>query len=110
MAARALTTKSGKALGGGILQIDSPGKPVNIPVSVSAPGKYRIAVKLYDIGQAEPVTVGLQGGPAKTLEKVTSKKAAIDLGSIEVGKDQTFTIVAQSPAAFAIDLIKIEVE
>jgi hypothetical protein len=106
---RGFTTARGESLAGGILQIDSPGKPVNIPIPV-VPGKYRIAVKLHDIGIAEPVTIGLQHGAPKTLEKVSGKQPMIELGTVEVGKNQPLTLTAQSPGVFALDFVKLQLE
>ncbi|MBN2021315.1 MAG: DUF2961 domain-containing protein [Pirellulales bacterium] len=107
VAARAMTVGHGEGLGGGYLQIDAPGKPVKIPVNVAAPGKYRVVVRLLDVGQDVPVTVGLAGQPAKKLDKIAPRQPAVDLGTIEIGEDRTITIEARSPAVFAVDWIKV---
>lgn len=109
VAARAVATSRSQSLFGGILQIDSPNKAVEIPVPVRSPGKYHIVVKLHDVGQQSPVTLRVKDGPPKTLEKIGKKRADIDLGEIEVGEDRTIIVIAESPAVFAIDSFLIDV-
>jgi hypothetical protein len=108
IAARALRTGETLAIGGGFLQIDAPGKVVEIPVSVPAPGKYRVAVRLYGARCRAAVAMGLEGGSMQTVKKVKSKQPAVPLGIVEVGADGICTITARSSAAFAIDYFYID--
>ncbi len=110
IAVRAITTPRANSLMGGVLRIDSPGKAVDIPLAVRAPGKYRVAVKLYDLGQSAPVSLGFKDGRTKTLAKITKKQSTIKLGEIEVGKDQTIVITAESPSVFAVDSFLVDVQ
>jgi hypothetical protein len=109
IAARAITTAHGKSLAGGVLQIDSPGKAVEIPMVVRAPGKYRVRVRLSDLEGNAPVALGLKGGPMKTLEKNGKNRLELELGEVEVGADCTILVAAESPAAFALDAFLVDV-
>jgi hypothetical protein len=110
IAARALAAPKRDSYKGGFLQIDSPGKAVEIPLAVHAPGKYRVAATLRDIGQTAPVSIGFKGGQPQTLEKIEKKQTIVELGEIEVGADSTVTIAVESSAAFAIDSFQVEVQ
>jgi hypothetical protein len=105
IAARAIATKT---FGGGVLQIDSPGKAVEIPVVVRAPGKYRVRVHLHDLGPVATVAMGLKGGPRLTYENTAKNRSDLDLGEVKVGADCTLHVIAESSRVFAISAFSVD--
>jgi len=109
ISARAITTGHRDSYAGGILQIDAPGKTVDIPISVLVPGKYRITVRLHSAGQNEPVALGLKGGPSKKIEEVAANGSMVELGETEVVEDRTFLLTVESAGVFAVDCVRADV-
>ncbi len=109
ISARAITTSYGATYRGGYLQIDAPGKSVDIPVTVPAPGKYNISVRLYPLDANGPVTLSLKGKPSQTVERVAREGTIFDLGEVEVGDDASFIITTRSTGPMAIDFISAKV-
>ena len=92
------TTSYGKVPGGGYLQIDTTDKQIAIPITIPAPGIYRVRATFLDLEHSAPLVVGLAGDPPKTLEEIG--RDAVDLGTARIGTDQTLRITAQPSAPF----------
>lgn len=105
IAVKAITLSGRKGFGGASLRIDPKGQPVELSMPPMAPGRYRVKVRFYSIGQNAPITVGAEGHPSKIVPHVGKKGAIVDLGQVTVGKGKASKLTFQSTAPFAFDYI-----
>ncbi|MBN1588104.1 MAG: DUF2961 domain-containing protein [Pirellulales bacterium] len=108
VSARAITTAYGLTKFGGLLRVDAPNQNVALSVPLLAPGSYQVQLRLVDIGQPAPVTLRLDGGATKTVERVAPKGTVVELDTAQVGQDGKLIVNARSSVPVGVDYILVQ--
>jgi hypothetical protein len=109
IAARAVTTGYREARGGGYLRIDAPNRPVRIEVPVPGQGLYQVRAILLPVDRGSAVTIGLENQSPRTATQIDAKGTTVDLGTVQVGRDQNMVVTVQSAGPVGIDEVLVKV-